>query len=276
MINLGRNSLKFTTKGFVRFRAAIIDGLVEIYVEDSGPGIPADKRNALFEKFQKSLDVQSQGTGIGLSLCQSLVSLLNGDIYLDENYESGVEGFPGSRFVVQLKQPLLSAEAILPSCKDSDTGSTGSMSISLNSPKNGICPLPENLSVLFVDDDNVLRKLFSRAVTKVATSWTIAEAASGEAALNLVKSNSYGLIFMDQYMTCTEKQLLGTETVRELRARGFDGIICGLSANDMEGSFMDAGADTFSLKPFPCGREAMTRELIRIYNSRSLASSLEP
>jgi signal transduction histidine kinase len=43
--NLGRNSIKFVEKGFIRFRAAVVDGLVTLYVEDSGPGVPKEKRN---------------------------------------------------------------------------------------------------------------------------------------------------------------------------------------------------------------------------------------
>jgi signal transduction histidine kinase len=89
MLNLGRNSTKFVHSGFIRFRAAVVNGVVEVYVEDSGPGIPIEKRGALFEKFQSSLDVLSQGTGIGLSLCENLTHLLNGDIWLDETYDSG-------------------------------------------------------------------------------------------------------------------------------------------------------------------------------------------
>jgi CheY-like chemotaxis protein len=81
--------------------------------------------------------------------------------------------------------------------------------------------LPENLSVLFVDDDRILRKLFSRSVAKAAPTWKIQEAANGETALRLVDMESFDLIFMDQYMASTEKQLLGTDTVRALRAKGF-------------------------------------------------------
>jgi signal transduction histidine kinase len=53
MLNLGRNSTKFVHSGFIRFRAVVVDGLVELNVEDSGPGIPAEKRGALFEMFCK-------------------------------------------------------------------------------------------------------------------------------------------------------------------------------------------------------------------------------
>lgn len=64
--------------------------------------------------------------------------------------------------------------------------------------------LPENLSLLFVDDDAILRRLFSRTVNRVAPTWKIREAASGEAALRLVEENNgicpFDLIFMDMYM----------------------------------------------------------------------------
>jgi two-component system, sensor histidine kinase ChiS len=44
VLNLGRNSVKFVEEGFVRLSAAVVDGNVRIIVEDSGPGIPVEKR----------------------------------------------------------------------------------------------------------------------------------------------------------------------------------------------------------------------------------------
>jgi len=246
------------------------------YVEDTGVGIPEEKRKHLFAEFQTSLDVLSQGTGIGLSLCEQLVVLLKGCIKLDESYDSGIAGAPGSRFVVQLNQPCLPPESILSTSKHADPTEEETGKSSPSSSKASIpTELLENLSVLFVDDDNVLRKLFCRAIKKAAPTWSVAEAASGEAALQLVvgseHSKSYDLIFMDQYMASTEKQMLGTETVVKLRSRDVDCTICGLSANNMEEAFLNAGADAFLLKPFPCGRKALERELARILHSRSAA-----
>jgi signal transduction histidine kinase/CheY-like chemotaxis protein len=258
MLNLGRNSTKFVHSGFIRFRAAVVAGCVELYVEDSGSGIPVEKRGALFEKFQSSLDVLSQGTGLGLSLCQNLTHLLKGDIWLDETYDSGVNGSPGARFIIRLKSPLLASEDIL---KSSDAGGMSSNEEFIQNGNDTIetkvVELPENLSILFVDDDLVLRKLFSRSVSKAAPTWKIDEAANGETALRLVDSEPYDLIFMDQHMASTEKQMLGTETIRALRAKGFKNKICGLSANDIEQSFISAGADCFVLKPFPCNRKTL-------------------
>lgn len=62
MLNLGRNSSKFVDKGFIRLCGSVVDGCVQLSVEDSGPGIPLDKQQRLFLKFQESLDVLSQGT----------------------------------------------------------------------------------------------------------------------------------------------------------------------------------------------------------------------
>jgi signal transduction histidine kinase len=62
ILNLGRNSAKFVEEGFIRLRAEVVDDHVELSVEDSGPGIPMEKRKQLFNKFQESLDVLGQGT----------------------------------------------------------------------------------------------------------------------------------------------------------------------------------------------------------------------
>ena len=124
--------------------------------------------------------------------------------------------------------------------------------------------LPLKLSVLFVDDDSVLRKLFARSVRLIRPEWDIREAASGETALQLVESQKFDIIFTDMYMASVEKQLLGTETVAALRNMGVTARICGLSANDKEQEFYDAGADAFMFKPFPCDSAAMTNALCRI------------
>jgi CheY-like chemotaxis protein len=126
--------------------------------------------------------------------------------------------------------------------------------------------LPEVLSVLVVDDDKILRKLFSRSVKKVAPKWEIQEAASGEIALELVAATPFHLIFMDQYMG-DETHLLGSQTVAELRSKGVESRVCGLSANDVEQEFFDVGADAFMFKPFPCQKDPLTRELSRIMST---------
>ncbi|MGM9732640.1 MAG: ATP-binding protein [Prevotella sp.] len=83
------NAAKFTTQGQVSVIARhTADGGLDISVEDTGPGIPADKAEVVFEQFTK-LDEFSQGTGMGLTLCRSLIGKLNGRIYVDTSYTGG-------------------------------------------------------------------------------------------------------------------------------------------------------------------------------------------
>jgi signal transduction histidine kinase/CheY-like chemotaxis protein len=275
ILNLANNSRKFVQKGFIRLSACAIDGTVKLHVDDSGPGIPMEKRKNLFVKFQESLDSLNQGTGIGLSLSKNLAVLMNGDIWLDEDFDSGVEGFQGTRFVIDLNTaPLnfdsnaLDAYELSNADGDGFGAPAAQGGVDDSAPDPDRRQLPEKLSVLFVDDDFVLRKLFSRSIRKLAPEWTLTEAANGETALRLVASQEFDLIFMDQYMASVEKQLLGSEATRALRAKGVTSVICGLSANDTRDTFIKAGADDFIMKPFPCKKDALTRMLLRTLDSR--------
>ena len=320
VLNLARNSLKFVEKGFVRLRAEPIlgngdvadrnkDTGIMIYVEDSGPGIPLEKREKLFARFQDSLDELSQGTGIGLSLCKKLVDLMGGSIVLDESYHSGIPGKPGTKLDIHIKCDIVEGTSDFED-QSSATNTNSSPEIEINPAQDlergcgedvpssslggavaiteELPVLPEEMNVLFVDDDMVLRKMFCRSLKIIRPKWNIQEASSGEAAIKIVaerqamKSNeesvvdtsatatakAFDIIFTDQYMTSVDKQLLGTETVRKLRAIGVTCFICGLSANDMEAPFIDAGADSFMIKPFPCKPEPLTKELLRVLNKK--------
>jgi Histidine kinase-, DNA gyrase B-, and HSP90-like ATPase/Response regulator receiver domain len=192
ILNLGRNAAKFVEHGFVRLRADVINGCVFLFIGDLGPGIPEEKRKNLFCKFQESLDVLNQGTGIGLSLCKRLVTLMGGEIRLDESYLSGVDNHPGACCVVSLYTLPLVVE-----CVDISNRSFND--------KRSDESLPQALDILFVDDDMVLRKLFSRSIRKLNPNGVITEASSGESALQLAASHTYDIILMDQYMTSAEK-----------------------------------------------------------------------
>jgi signal transduction histidine kinase/CheY-like chemotaxis protein len=260
ILNLASNATKFVEQGYIRLRAAVIKGNVTLFVEDSGPGIPTEKRERLFAKFQASLDQLNQGTGIGLCVCKNLSELMGVDIGLDDGFESGVDGCPGTRFTLSLNQSPVELESNDLVHNDASDARPGSHINCASLPRE----LPDSLSVLFVDDDTVLRKMFVRALRRAAPNWKVDEAASGETSLQLVKSQTFDLIFMDQYMASIDKQLLGTECVRALRASGVTSTICGLSANDKAQEFLDAGADTFMSKPFPCGIEGMRAAILRV------------
>lgn len=274
ILNLGRNSSKFIEEGFIRLKAEEVDNNVRLFVDDSGSGIPKGKRDRLFAKFQESLDVLSQGTGIGLYLCKSLVDLMGGKIYLDDDYHSGIEGHPGTSFVIDMQAPSVAPpedtlELLRPPGIQFDIpGATEEEMHPIDED------LPDKLRVLFVDDDSILRKLFKRSVLRVAPNWEIREASNGESALVLTETEQFDLIFIDMYMASVEKQLLGTETVASLRNAGVKSKLCGLSANDLEEEFLQAGANAFMFKPFPCEAHELQYALIKILHTKDVDMSL--
>lgn len=79
------NALKFTKQGWVKFYYKEEKDSIDFFVEDTGIGIPNEQRVMLFERFTKQPVSQSRnlgGTGLDLSLCHGLVSLLRGKIIL--------------------------------------------------------------------------------------------------------------------------------------------------------------------------------------------------
>lgn len=90
LINLLTNASKFTKEGCITlsFDVDEINKRLLFAVSDTGCGIPADKRNAIFERFTK-LDTYVQGTGLGLSICKITIEKMGGKIWVDPNYTKG-------------------------------------------------------------------------------------------------------------------------------------------------------------------------------------------
>lgn len=97
LVNFISNSCKHTTKGEIRVNCNLINNgqTIELSVEDTGPGVPIEKAEIIFERFVK-LNNFVQGTGLGLNICKVLSGYLDGRVYLDTNYTEG------ARFVLEL------------------------------------------------------------------------------------------------------------------------------------------------------------------------------
>lgn len=97
--NLLDNELKYVPAGgLVKLTAVARGGRVEITVEDSGPGIPVEMRDKIFERFAR-LDPSrtlSGGAGLGLSLVKAFAKLLQGDVRVAES------SLGGAAFIVTL------------------------------------------------------------------------------------------------------------------------------------------------------------------------------
>ena len=89
------NALHFTNEGVMTMRIEATDTMVNFTIEDTGPGIPSDKADFVFEKFTK-IDMFTEGLGLGLFLCRRVIMLMGGTLTLDPGYTNGC------RFVVSI------------------------------------------------------------------------------------------------------------------------------------------------------------------------------
>lgn len=98
MSNLFDNAIKYVPAGGrIELRAAPAGNNIEIHMEDSGPGIPPEKREEVFDRFTR-LDPSRTlpGTGLGLSLVKAFIELHQGSITLSES------GLGGAAFTILL------------------------------------------------------------------------------------------------------------------------------------------------------------------------------
>lgn len=91
--NFMTNALKFTAEGSITISYALENGnQVRFRVTDTGKGIPPEKQQEVFQRFAK-LDSFVQGAGLGLSICQSLVERMGGQIGVESREEGEGSSF---------------------------------------------------------------------------------------------------------------------------------------------------------------------------------------
>ncbi len=108
LFNLAGNAIKFTTSGGVLIHVGLTPndsenpGLVRFSVRDTGPGIPPEARQRIFEEYGQVHPTHATrygGAGLGLVVVKKLVEVMNGDLTLDS--EMG----KGSTFTVEFRAP---------------------------------------------------------------------------------------------------------------------------------------------------------------------------
>lgn len=103
--NLFDNAVKFTNSGKITIGITGDDSVIQLYVKDTGQGIPKEDVPHLFQKFYRVDNSATRtigGTGLGLFICQKIVELYNGKIWVDSELGKG------STFYINL--PRLSSQ----------------------------------------------------------------------------------------------------------------------------------------------------------------------
>ena len=233
MTNLIENAYKFTDQGFVEFGYEIKpdekpEPLIEFFVRDTGIGIPKDKQHLVFERFRQVDDSSTRkygGTGLGLTICKNLMTLLKGDIRLES------EPGKGAAFYVTLPLTTISGSQV-----------------QKPAPKR-VSEFSEMLSdkvLLVVEDEEsnyfLLERILKRTNAKVV--W----AKNGIEAVDITAKGEIDLILMDIRMPVMD----GYEATEEIRKFNKTIPIIAQTAYALKGEkerSIAAGCDGYISKP---------------------------
>ena len=197
LTNLLSNAIKFSPPGStVQLRIEADHDFVLLRVSDSGRGIPIDKLDSVFDRFQQveaSDARQKGGTGLGLAICRTIVNQHNGSIWAESNQQQG-RG-PGASLLVSL--PRMSR------LQDTRAAGISTPITLLSTPIDG--------TVILCDDDAGIRTVVGEHLRQ--HSYRILEAASGEEAIALAAEHHVEAILLDLYMP----GLTGWETLQRLK-----------------------------------------------------------
>jgi PAS domain S-box-containing protein len=239
LINLLGNAVKFTSQGVVSLRARtrpIADDsariTLQLEVEDSGPGIPPDQYEHIFDPFSQIAHstTGTKGTGLGLAITRSFVELMGGQISVDS------QPGEGALFRVELPAELGAAKEI------DDIVMPRPVVLGLQAGQ-------PTWRILVVEDSPENRLLLCGLLEEAG--FEIREAENGAEAVSLFKEWHPHFIWMDMRMPVMD----GYEATAKIRALpgGGEVKIVAITASafkEQRRSIIDAGCDKVILKPF--------------------------
>ncbi len=239
LMNLVGNALKFTEHGGITVSIKIIheesENLeLQFEVKDTGAGIPSKQAAKLFDAFTQadpSTYRKYGGTGLGLTICKTLVTLMGGQIWVESQQDKGSTFF----FTIKVKhseheviEVKVAPRILFPAEKMSENYAA---------------------SILLAEDNDINRLLASKLFARLG--YTIAAVANGLEALNAVKRTRYDIVFMDVQMPEMDG-LEATRAIREQIPSGHQPVIIAMTAfaspEDREMCLVE-GMDDYVSKP---------------------------
>jgi PAS domain S-box-containing protein len=249
LFNLVGNALKCTDHGRVLLEVSPIapakDQEVRLLfsVTDTGIGIPEDKLKSLFDPFvqlEDNANRQYPGAGLGLSIVQRLVALMNGTITVDSAPGEGTS----IHVALPFSYPGQTESGLQPEAKAKDDTEAG-------------------FRLLLAEDDPSNQVFLRKLLEKKGHSVTVVE--NGLEAVHRVDEQRFDCVLMDIAMPVMDG-LEATKAIRDLQAPRCHIPIIAVTAfatSDDQASFLEAGMDEVIIKPVESDRliEVLERHL---------------
>jgi two-component system, sensor histidine kinase and response regulator len=242
LVNLLGNAIKFTEEGGITLEiktsARYKDKtFLAFSVTDTGIGIPKDMIGSLFSSFTQADSTTTRrfgGTGLGLALCQNLVDLMGGNIWVESEEGKGST----FNFALPFQEQTEQQRKIY---QEREICEANRLSAAPGEPLRGY-------QILLVDDNEINCEVFSEILVQKGAMVTMA--VNGEEAVSHVRNNSFDIVLMDMQMPVMN----GLEATRIIRNDlNLSALpIIALTANATEEdrrSCMKAGMDGHLTKP---------------------------
>ena len=285
--NILSNAFKYTDAGTVTLTIKLDESSdifsdsdhvpILIIISDTGHGMSIEQVNKLFDeytRFNADANRTTEGTGLGMSITQKLIDLMNGTIHVDSELNIGTTVY------VRIPQtrvgPSVLGNEMVENLRKFRTIGRARNRLALIARE----PMPYG-SVLVVDDVDtniyVARGLLSPYGLQVD------HAESGFIAIEKIKSGRvYDIIFMDHMMP----KMDGMEATKIIRDMGYERSIVALTANAVSGQadlFLSNGFDDFIAKPIDVRQlNSVLNRLIRdkqspeLINETRMQTSMSP
>jgi len=234
LINMLSNSIKFTSAGYIELRCFLSHQYkkkikVRFDVIDTGIGIKPDNLQIIFEQFKQADSGISQkygGTGLGLTICKSLIGMQGGSLSVSSQENIGTTFSFVLPYEIGTETDIVSED-------------WGEIDTNKLSGKN----------VLLVDDDSVNRLLVKTILEKIKCNFDIAN--NGNEAIAKLDANKYDIILLDIHMP----DISGVDVAKYFRqtknneSTKIVAVTAAVMKDDIK-KYYKAGIDDFLVKPF--------------------------
>jgi signal transduction histidine kinase len=89
VFNVATNATNYTTNGRIELSARLTEGTAEIGISDTGPGIPEDEQERVFERFYRGEAGTDHGSGLGLAIARAAIEAVGGSVELESEVGAG-------------------------------------------------------------------------------------------------------------------------------------------------------------------------------------------